>query len=561
MALQLRKISWVILSVCISAACVSSVSAQKNKKGKETASIPKPEPDSKEKIQAELIEAVQQKIIGNTKVAYTLLETFTKKHPEIAAGHFELAEISVSSRLYTQAITSYTQATILDSKNKWYFVRLAELYDFLKMYKESKDVYKKLAAMYPTELEFALSAVSIAVQQGELTEAIGILDRIESEIGVSESINLEKYRLFMAQKKFPEALKELEKLENKFPGETLYIGMAAEVYYAKGDRAKALDAYQKILQRDSNNTLIHLAIADYYQKEKNLDKAFYHLEKAFINQAVDIDKKVNILLSFLSQAKQSEVHRKEGEKLNKLLTEAHPANPKSWSISGDYALDQKDWRTALDNFMKVIELDASKFIFFRESAQLAIRLEDYNALLKITSTAEELYPLQPEVYLYKGIYLMQTNKLGEASETLAYGKELVIENPLLSSDFLSASGTLSAKENDKTKASESFEKAIQVSPNNYWAYLQYARVSSQDKAKTLIDKSISLAPDYPEVYAAKANILLLSNDLSGANVAIEKAIENGGKQIKSVMLLYADITEKNGNTSKAAQIRAEANAI
>jgi len=438
---------------------------------------------------------------------------------------------------------------------------LAELYDFLKMYKESKDVYKKLAAMYPAELEFALSAESIAVQQGELAEAIGILDKIESEIGVSESINLEKYRLFMAQKKFPEALKELEKLENRFPGETLYIGMAAEVYYAKGDKAKALDAYQKILQRDSNNTLIHLAIADYYQKEKNLDKAFYHLEKAFVNQAVDIDKKVNILLSFLTQANQSEAHRKEGEKLNKLLTEAHPANPKSWSIAGDYALEQKNWRAALDNFMKVIELDASKFVFFRESARLAIRLEDYSALQKIANSAEELYPLQPEVYLYKGIYFTQTNKSTDGAEALAYGKELVIENALLESDFLSASGKLSAKENNLAKAIESFEKAIQLAPNNYWAYLQYALVSPSEKAKTLIDKSIALAPDYPETYAAKAKILSSTNDLPGANTAIEKALENGGQQIKSVMLLYADITEKNGNTSKAAQIRAEANAI
>ena len=533
--------------------------AQRNKPAPGTSAN---EPETKQSIQAELISALQEKFIGNPKGAISLLEAFTQKHPEIAAGHYELAELYVSNNMYSQALEEYKKATALDGKNKWYWVSLAEMYDYLKLYKESKEIYKKLAAMYPNELEYALSAVSILLQQGQLEEALDILTKIESEIGVTESINMEKYRLYMAQKKFLDALKELEKLQSLSPNETLYMGMAAEVYYAKGDKKKALESYLKILQIDSNNALIHLAIADYYQKEKELDNAFHYLEKAFANKAVDVDKKVMILLSFLEQAKNSDAHRKEGERLTKLLTETHPESPKSWSIAGDYALEQKNWRMALDDFGKVIEIDASKFIFFRQVGELSIRVEDYQKLQALASTSEEMYPMQPETFLYKGIALTQSNKFADAEKALNFGKELVIENPTLASNFMAALGTLYALKKETAKANESFDKAIQLAPGNYWAYQQYAMYApTPEKGVSMADKSIMLAPEFPETYAAKAKVLYKKNNLTEATLAIEKAFQNGGNQIKSTLLLYADISEKNGNAAKATQLRAEANAI
>lgn len=561
--MRFREISYILVFCGLGLGTgLPAASAQKNKK------VPVAEPSqavTKQQIEAEFIEAMQEKLIGNTKISLTLFGAFTKKHPEVAAGHFEFAELSVVNGIYSQALPAYQRAVELEPKNKWYKVRLAELYDFLKMYRESKEVYKKLAEMYPADLEYSLSAAAIMVQEGKLGEAVELLDNIEKQIGVTPDLNLEKYRLYMGQKKYPEALKELEKLQARYPNETLYWGMSAEVYQARGESKKALEAYQKILQTDSNNTLIHLAIADYYQKEKDLGNAFRHLEKAFANPGVDVDKKVMILLSFLDQSKNSELHRQEGEKLTRLLTQVHPENAKSWSITGDYCLEQKNWRGAMEAFMKSAELEPSKFIFFRQTAQLASRVEDNAVLSKIAASAEELFPMQPEVYLYKGLALMQAGKTAEAEEALNYGKELVIENPLLGSDFLAALGKLSALKKAPAQAYEYFDKAITTAPENYWAHLQYAKAlanaGQNDKAKSMADKSIALTPNFPEAYAVKAQALLQSNDLKGATENIEKSIQNGGKQIKSVLMLYADITEKNGNTAKAAQIRAEANAI
>jgi len=536
---------------------------QKEKKGKQAEAVI---PKNKQEMEAEFIDATSEKILGNFKTAHTLFAAFVKNYPEIAAGHYEYGELSALNGIYSQAVPAFEKAVEIEPANKWYRVRLAEMYDFLKMYKESKAQYMKLAELYPKELEFALSAASIWVEEGKLSEAIQLLDKIELQIGVTEEINLEKYRLYMAQKKFPEALKELEKLQTVYPRNTVFLGMSAEVYQAKGDKKKAMEIYQQILQNDSSNTLIHLALADYFQKEKDLEKSFFYLEKAFQNKEVDIDQKIMILLSFLDQSKASETHKKQGEKLTRLLTEIHPESAKSWSISGDYALSSSNWREALASFNKVLSLEQSKFIFFRQTAQLAIRVEDYASLKKTVDAAEELFPVQPEVFLYKGILLMNTGKLSDAEEALNYGKELVIENPILSADFMAMLGKLSGLKNDFSKADEYFKKANSISNLSYISTLEYARFLSSRKqnpetALSLAEQSIKLAPDYPETYAAKAYVLFNQDKVSESAAIIEMAMNKGGNQIKSELLLYAQILEKTGNSTKAAEIKKQAELI
>ncbi|MCG9911812.1 MAG: tetratricopeptide repeat protein [Flavobacteriales bacterium] len=559
--------SKAVLSLFICCICMAALGqpawAQKKKK-KEKKSFLYVEP-TKQEIEGEYLDALKEKILGNTKTSLALFAAFIKNHPEIAAGHFEFAELSRVNGIYSQALPAYQKAVILEPSNKWYKVGLAELYDFLKMYKEAKEVYKKLAEEYPKEIEFALSAAGILVQEGKLSEALVYLDKIEQQIGVTKEINMEKYRLLMAQKKYPEALKELEKLQNTYPGESLYLGMAAEVYHAKGDKKKALETYQKILQNDSSNTLIHLAIADYYQKENELNKAFFHLEKAFSNKEVSIDKKVMILLSFLEQSTKSEVHKQEGEKLTRLITEIHAEDPKSWSIRGDYLLGDARWRDALAAFQQVIQLDPSRFIFFRECAVLCVRLEDLKTLKNVLDKAEELYPLQPEVFLYRGIYYYQQKKLGDSEEQINYGKELIVDNPVQASQFMAMSAVLAGEKNDFATAQNGFQKAMNTDASGSFAKLEYTRylnrTAAYELALSAADSYIKLAAFVPEGYAEKAKALFKLNRTDEAEASIEKALKLGGTEIKSILLLAAEIAEKKGNSEKANQYRTSAQSI
>jgi tetratricopeptide (TPR) repeat protein len=529
--------------------------AQKNKKGKEIAELPT---ESKQDIEALFIGALQEKITGNHKTALALFAGFVKKHPEIAAGHYEFGELSALNGIYSQALPAYLRAVELEPGNKWYRVSLAEMYDFLKMYKEARETYKKLADLYPKELEYALSAASILVEEGRLPEAMDLLEKVEQEIGITKEINLEKYRLYMAMKKYQEALRELDKLQSVYPEETLFSGMAAEVYYAKGDKKKALEMLELIVKNDPDNTLIHLSLADFYRKERDPAKSFFHLERAFENPEVEMDKKMMILLDLLEEVKNSEEYASQTETLTRILTEVHPEDPKSWSIRGDFFLQRKQWREALASFKKVLALENAKFIFFRQCFQLARRIEDYALLSRLTAEAEDLFPVQPEISLYKGLALTKQGKTEEASETLSYGKEMVIDNPQLTAEFYAAIGILSASKGQTAEAENFFEKALSLFPADYLIRADYAAFllanGQSQKALVQAEESIRLEGEMPEGFLLRGEILQKTGNVREARSAMDQCLKKGGGEIKRALILYAAILSAEGDTKKAGEI-------
>jgi tetratricopeptide (TPR) repeat protein len=536
-----------------------TASAQKTKKGKATAEILS---ETRQDIEALFIEAIQEKITGNHKTALALFAGFVKKYPEIAAGHYEFGELSALNGIYSQALPAFIRAVELEPKNKWYRVSLAEMYDFLKMYKEARETYKKLADLYPKDLEYALSAASILVEEGRLPEAMDLLEKVEQQIGVTKEINLEKYRLYMAMKKYQEALRELEKLQSVYPEESLFTGMAAEVYYAKGDKKKALEMLELIVKNHPDNTLIHLSLADFYRKERDPAKSFFHLERAFENPEVEMDKKMMILLDLLEDVKNSVEYTTQAETLTRILTEVHPEDPKSWSIRGDFFMQRKQWRDALTSFRKVLALENAKFIFFRQCFQLARRVEDYALLSRLTAEAEELFPVQPEISLYKGLALYKLGKAEEAAETISYGKEMVIDNPQLTAEFYAAIGILSASKGQPAEAENFFEKALGIFPADYLIRADYAAFLSANgqlqKALVQADESIKLEKEMPEGFLIRSELLQKTGNLREARTAMEQCLKNGGGEIKRALILYASILSAEGDIQKAGEIKKQA---
>jgi tetratricopeptide (TPR) repeat protein len=554
------KMPVLLFTASLVLACISmTASAQKTKKGKATAEILS---ETRQDIEALFIEAIQEKITGNHKTALALFAGFVKKYPEIAAGHYEFGELSALNGIYSQALPAFIRAVELEPKNKWYRVSLAEMYDFLKMYKEARETYKKLADLYPKDLEYALSAASILVEEGRLPEAMDLLEKVEQQIGVTKEINLEKYRLYMAMKKYQEALRELEKLQSVYPEESLFTGMAAEVYYAKGDKKKALEMLELIVKNHPDNTLIHLSLADFYRKERDPAKSFFHLERAFENPEVEMDKKMMILLDLLEDVKNSVEYTTQAETLTRILTEVHPEDPKSWSIRGDFFMQRKQWRDALTSFRKVLALENAKFIFFRQCFQLARRVEDYALLSRLTAEAEELFPVQPEISLYKGLALYKLGKAEEAAETISYGKEMVIDNPQLTAEFYAAIGILSASKGQPAEAENFFEKALGIFPADYLIRADYAAFLSANgqlqKALVQADESIKLEKEMPEGFLIRSELLQKTGNLREARTAMEQCLKNGGGEIKRALILYASILSAEGDIQKAGEIKKQA---
>ncbi|MBL0045957.1 MAG: DUF4292 domain-containing protein [Flavobacteriales bacterium] len=141
--------------------------------------------------------------------------------------------------------------------------------------------------------------------------------------------------------------------------------------------------------------------------------------------------------------------------------------------------------------------------------QLDAQLNDYPALNEHATKATELFPTQPEFYLYKGIAASQLKKNDEAIEALVTGRDLVVDNKPLEGNFWSSLGDAYNEAKDYVKSDAAYDKALAIKPddatvlNNYAYYLR-ERNEQLDKAESMSRKCNDLQPGvatYLDTYA------------------------------------------------------------
>ena len=67
------------------------------------------------------------------------------------------------------------------------------------------------------------------------------------------------------------------------PDEIQYNGLLAEIYSGKGDNQKAMDVYNKLLERNPDNPQIQLSLCDFLISEKNYNDLFTLLNNVILN--------------------------------------------------------------------------------------------------------------------------------------------------------------------------------------------------------------------------------------------------------------------------------------
>jgi len=90
------------------------------------------------------------------------------------------------------------------------------------------------------------------------------------------------------------------------------------------------------------------------------------------------------------------------------------------------------------------------------------KLQLYKQLLEDASSALELYPVQAQLYLSKGIALNKLEKFNLAVETLMIGVDFVIENPKMESKFYDQLAVGYGKLNQTSQAKKFAEKSLKL---------------------------------------------------------------------------------------------------
>ncbi|MCZ2444263.1 MAG: tetratricopeptide repeat protein, partial [Flavobacteriales bacterium] len=335
-------------------------------------------------------DALTLKTIDDIDNALKKLNECYKIWPDNQVINYELASIYIYKKKYDIALPYIEKAVKGDPKNKWYLIDYIEVLIRLDKFKETEKAFKDLISLEPDNIDYISEFAELYMSEKKYKEAIALFEDIETKTGVHPEISLQKQKLYKAMGKTQASLDEIQKLIKAFPLEAQYYGILAETYLEMKKKDEALNAYLKVLELEPDNSIIHLALANFYQEKGDHEKAFEHIKLAFQNPDVDIDDKIKVLLSYYQISDNNQIRKEQAYTLIQLLIDTHPNDPKSWAIKGDFLIRDNRYDQAIDVFEKVNQLDKGRYPVWEQLLSLYYNKKDWPMLTERSREANDL---------------------------------------------------------------------------------------------------------------------------------------------------------------------------
>lgn len=515
-------------------------------------------PEQARKVAEAFFEASKQKMLGNGKEAAVLYHDCIKTDPDNAACHFELGKILYESEELPDALPFARRARQLQPNNEWYSLFEADILMNLGDVPNAVLLYQRLIKAHPDKPEFSYELANAYLYAGKLEEAIKVYDQIEDKLGITEEISIQKERLYLELDKLDKAVAELEKLIGAFPREQRYMGMLAEVYVANDQVEKAYKVYERMLANDADDPILHLNLAEYYKKKGDFGRSFSELTMAFAHPDLNIDQKVQVLMSYYQLTDSDKTLLPQALELLDLTTAAHPKDPKAHAMKADFLYREKKLEKSREAFYETVKLDSGRFAVWSQLVQVSYELADHEAMFRDSEAASELFPNQGIFHLFSGIALNRMNRHSEAVERMQEGEMYTRSEAYMHVQLLSIIGDSYNSLGMFDESDNAFEKALGKEPtnalllNNY-SYFLSLRGDRLERAEEMSRRSNLLRPNQPSYQDTYGWIRYMQGEYADALIWIDKAILHGGGDSGTIVEHRGDILYKLGREDEARE--------
>lgn len=512
----------------------------------------------KERLDAEYLfyNASKESMLGNYDEAVRLYTQSLSINPNNAAAYYELGRIAFDKNDAESAITLGRMAMAIDKKNIWYKYLLAQALQASNKPDEAVKIFEQIAKDKPDSPEYAYELADAYLKASRPYDAIKALDKIENLLGVTPEVCEEKQRIYVRLGNIDKAAAEVQKIIDLNPKDPSYYLALADMYFINRMPEKAFDIYKKVLEIDPSNGAVHYSLSQYYRDKGEKEKSYNELKLAFGSPDVNIDTKMQVLMSYYNLSETNADLKKQAYELLDLTMQAHPEDAKGFSLYGDFLMRDKRYTGAKEAYLKVIDRDDSKFAVWQQLLVCDSELNDYQALYDHSSKALELFPTQPTLYLYKGISGLQLKKNKEAIEALTDGGALVYNNQQLELQFDIYLGDAYNEQKEYTRSDEFYEKALGLEPqntyvlNNYSYYLSL-RKEKLPKAREMARLVNTLEPNNASYEDTYGWILFCLGEYKEAQQWLDKSLSHGGENDGTVLEHYGDVLFKLNFADKA----------
>lgn len=397
------------------------------------------------------------------------------------------AGMLASQKKFDEAIVVYKQLQNLNSGlDDETNIFLASLYAQKGDYASAKTVVEQVLKTQPQSVfaKYYMAKILLGLNDQKNSEVY--FKEVIKVVPIIEPAYLDLARLYVYQKRIPEAIEVLELLVKRNPGNKAARSLLGELLLGEErvtDAIKEFEALGKI-QDDPTDTRIRIAALKLQQRD--FEGAEFELRLV------------------LSQDKENSTAR--------------------YYLANAYAGQKR-----VDEAIKEIKKIKSSQTFFVESRMLAVfylkQDRNYDQALELLEEVIKFKPNDNKMMLLKSNILKDAGEIDGAIEIL---EDLVKKKPT-DDGYLFTLAVLHDENGDEAQAIEILKKCIEVNPNNANAlnYLGYTMAEREEDllgARNYIDKALIIEPENGYFLDSLGWVYFKQKDFKSAKLYIEKAV-------------------------------------
>lgn len=523
------------------------------KGSKETAV--KKQPDDQYRITFH--EAIQEKMRGNFDISIQLFNKCLELNPNSDAAHYALADLYESTGDQPKTMEHATKAFELDKENKWYIMRLANIYFEMGNYHKSASFFE-MVMEDEKNLDVKFKYTESLIYSHQYEKAIKLINEIEVEVGKSPQLSLTKHDMYLEMGNPDAAKKELADLIADDPSNIENRLVIADYFLRTNQMAAAEKVANEALEIAPNNGEVRLILADIELRKGNLEKCFDHLKIGFKEDDVNMGRKLGLMGNLQRYAFEENEDAKIIEKgLSDLFVIIYDENLKNDTLHAQYGYFlqmQNKPLEAISQFKRVVDINPNQYDSWIELLYTQYNAQEFSDMITYAKKAVELFPSQSGIYLMAGIAAYKNNDFDTAVEWLYYGKDLVVRDPGLQSEFEHQLGVLSWLQKDYKQAQEYFDMAMLTDPYNGNSYRSKAfcllEENKEDEAFKLVESELEKDPINGFFLDLKGQLYFKTGKFEKALKSFENALIYEPKN-PEIVEHYGDALFKLGETEKA----------